>query len=422
MEKSLPIIGAFARNKAIVKMAVPVFLELILSVAMGYVTQFLLTPIPLASNGVSQANQIANIFIVSFSVLSSSSLILLCQLVGKGDDESAKKIYPLSVYLNLLIGVIVALAVFGFSFFVFSWMGVKENVIPFAKAFLALTAPSFVFQALTNVFSAFLRANKRMVPPTAIAVEPSYDRATVTWEGSYESYTVACAEAGSEEWTEATATGNSYTIEGLKPETAYRLRLRSFNSETDFSQWSEEKAFTTTALPECVTPTDLAVAMPTATTATLSWTAGERNLSWTVNWRKSDASAWTAIEGLTATSCELTGLTEGTAYIWRVMAECELNESRWSSQNRFTAMPTAIGSTDITGVTAFVKDGTLNIVNPERGLIRSVRIYNAAGQLVAASSLETTDNVFMPLPACDGSVIIVKIDGDGCQRTIKTAI
>ena len=259
-------------------------------------------------------------------------------------------------------------------------------------------------------------------PPTAIAVEPSYDRATVTWEGSYESYTVAYAEAASEEWTEATAKGNSYTIEGLKPETAYRLRLRSFNSETDFSQWSEEKAFTTTALPECVTPTDLAVAMPTATTATLSWTAGERNLSWTVNWRKSDASAWTAIEGLTATSCELTGLTEGAAYIWRVMAECELNESRWSSQNRFTAIPTAIGSTDITGVTAFVKDGTLNIVNPERGLIRSVRIYNAAGQLVAASSLETTDNVFMPLPACDGNVLIIKIDGEGCQRTIKTAI
>lgn len=259
-------------------------------------------------------------------------------------------------------------------------------------------------------------------PPTAIAVEPSYDRATVTWEGSYESYTVAYAEAASEEWTEATAKGNSYTIEGLKPETAYRLRLRSFNYETDFSQWSEEKAFTTTALPECVTPTDLAVAMPTATTATLSWTAGERNLSWTVNWRKSDASAWTAIEGLTATSCELTGLTEGAAYIWRVMAECELNESRWSSQNRFTAIPTAIGSTDITGVTAFVKDGTLNIVNPERGLIRSVRIYNAAGQLVAASSLETTDNVFMPLPACDGNVLIIKIDGEGCQRTIKTAI
>ena len=246
--------------------------------------------------------------------------------------------------------------------------------------------------------------------------------ATVTWEGSYESYTVAYAEAASEEWTEATAKGNSYTIEGLKPETAYRLRLRSFNSETDFSQWSEEKVFTTTALPECVTPTDLAVAMPTATTATLSWTAGERNLSWTVNWRKSDASAWTAIEGLTATSCELTGLTEGAAYIWRVMAECELNESRWSSQNRFTAIPTAIGSTDITGVTAFVKDGTLNIVNPERGLIRSVRIYNAAGQLVAASSLETTDNVFMPLPACDGNVLIIKIDGEGCQRTIKTAI
>ena len=111
--KSLPVIGAFVRNKAIVRLAVPVFLELILSVAMGYVNQFLLASVPLASNAVGQSNQITNIFVVSFSVLSGSSLILLTQLFGSKKYDEANKVYSLSFYLNLLIGVLVAGVVAG---------------------------------------------------------------------------------------------------------------------------------------------------------------------------------------------------------------------------------------------------------------------------------------------------------------------
>ena len=70
----------------------------------------------------------------------------------------------------------------------------------------------------------------------------------------------------------------------------------------------------------------------------------------------------------------------------------------------------------------FVKNRVLNIVNPERGLIRSVRIYNAAGQLITASDVETTDNVFIPLSGSDNSVLIIKITGEGCERTIKTTL
>ena len=259
-------------------------------------------------------------------------------------------------------------------------------------------------------------------PPEAISIDLSYNKVTVTWTDDYPSYTLAYRPAEREDWTEVTVKGNTYTIEGLEPETRYRLRIRSINSENDSSQWSYEIAFTTKALPECETPTDLTATMDTPTSATLSWTAGDRNLRWILNWRKSDASAWTAVEGLETTSYQLTGLVENAAYIWRVMAECELNESGWSTQNRFTAVNSGISSTDITGVTAFVKNRVLNIVNPERGLIHSVRVYNAAGQLITASDVETTDNVFMPLPACDGNVLIIKIDGEGCQRTIKTAI
>ena len=259
-------------------------------------------------------------------------------------------------------------------------------------------------------------------PPTDINVEPSYDHAVVTWQGDYDSYTLAYTTASGEDWTEATVAGNTYTIEDLQPETGYRLRIRSHNSETDFSQWSDEIAFTTTSLPECGTPSDLTVTMTTETTATLSWTAGDLNLRWIVNWRKSDASAWTVVEGLETTSYELTELVEDAAYIWRVMAECELNESDWSSQNRFTTVASGIGTVDITGITAFVKNRVLNIVNPDHGIIRGIRVYNAAGQLVNASDVETTDNVFVPLSGNDGSVLIVVIRGENNVRTIKITL
>ena len=159
---SLPLVRVFARNTVLIKMAVPVFLEMILSVAMGYVNQFLLSPVPLASNAVAQANQISNMFIVSFSVLSNSSLILLTQLLGKNDTATAKKIYSLSIYLNLVIGIVVAGILSGLAFVVFPLMGVAENVVPLAKLYLLITAPSLVLQALTNVLGSFLRAHKRL--------------------------------------------------------------------------------------------------------------------------------------------------------------------------------------------------------------------------------------------------------------------
>ena len=166
---SLPLIRVFKRNGPLIKLAFPVFLELILSVAMGYVNQFLLAGIPLASNGVSQSNQISNIFVVSFSVLSSSSLILLSQLLGKNEKEAVGKIYSLSFFINLVLGILVAGVLVGFSFFVFPLMGVDEAVIPYAKLYTIVSAPGVIFLSLNNVFSSFLRANKRMTFPTVIA-------------------------------------------------------------------------------------------------------------------------------------------------------------------------------------------------------------------------------------------------------------
>ncbi len=160
--------AVFKRNKETIKLAMPVFLQLLLGVAMGYVNQFMLAGQPLASNAVSQANQIANIFIVFFSVFSSSSVILITNLIGAKQEGIANKIYALSFWLNALLGLLVAVVVMFLSPYAFVWMGVDSNVQPYADNYQLVSGPSIAFLALTQVFAAYLRANKKMVEPTII--------------------------------------------------------------------------------------------------------------------------------------------------------------------------------------------------------------------------------------------------------------
>lgn len=164
------IFKVFKRNKDIVKLAVPVFLELILSVAMGYINQFMLAGIPIASNAVSQANQISNIFIVSFSVFSTSSLILITQLKGSGNNELLNTVYSLSFWVNFILGVVVSSLVIGLANPLFTMMQVADNVFPYAVMYQYVSGASIIFLALNQVLSSFLRANKKMTQPMLIAV------------------------------------------------------------------------------------------------------------------------------------------------------------------------------------------------------------------------------------------------------------
>ena len=126
--------------------------------------------VPEATNAIGQVNQIVNIFTVCFSVLATSSLILITQLKGSNNEEGVRKIYPLTIFLNLIIGIIVCLILVLIAGFIFDWMKVASNIIPYAKLYLYITAPSLIFYSLNQAFSSFLRANKRMIQPTIISL------------------------------------------------------------------------------------------------------------------------------------------------------------------------------------------------------------------------------------------------------------
>lgn len=168
--RELPVFNLFYRNKEVIRLAIPVFIELILGVGINYINQFMFSGVPEATNAIGQVNQIVNIFTVSFNVLATSSLILITQLKGSNNEEGVKKIYPLTIFLNLIIGIIVCLILILIAGFIFDWMKVAPNIIPYAKLYLYITAPSLIFYSLNQAFSSFLRANKRMIQPTIISL------------------------------------------------------------------------------------------------------------------------------------------------------------------------------------------------------------------------------------------------------------
>lgn len=265
--------------------------------------------------------------------------------------------------------------------------------------------------------------------PENLAVIPSYDKADLTFESEADKFVVALRKSSDDDWIlqECPSLGDNdnrhtITLQGLVSETAYRVRLRAVCAEGDSSRWTAVSEFTTTAVPECVTPTDLAAEDITADGATLKWTAHESNLSWNVRYRESAATEWTEKSDIRESQYRLAGLKANTAYLWRVQAQCEADrQSGWASQKRFTtAEATAIATVRGGSLSMFVKGHTLNIVNPDGILVRKVTVYAADGRMLLSAEVNTAENIFIPLNASGD--IVARVESAGKVSVFRTVI
>ena len=131
---------------------------------------------------------------------------------------------------------------------------------------------------------------------------------------------------------------NPYTLTGLTPETAYNVKVRAKCSESDFSEWTSNISFTTTAA--CPVPTALAYADVTTNSVVLSWTAGASETAWQicVNNEEDD------LIDVTENPYTLTGLDPATSYSVKVRANCGDTDgnSQWTSAVLFSTSCLAI--------------------------------------------------------------------------------
>ncbi len=103
--------------------------------------------------------------------------------------------------------------------------------------------------------------------------------------------------------------------------------------------------FTITAGSSCGTPDFLTSTAITTSSATVQWATVAGANSYDVDYKLNSSGTWTnAVTGTTAISVNLSGLSAGSLYDWRVRANCTGSSSAYA-QSQFTTIPTATCNT-----------------------------------------------------------------------------
>ena len=190
--------------------------------------------------------------------------------------------------------------------------------------------------------------------PTGLSnTTPTETSTTVSWNavGGANNYDVDYKTNAASTWINAATatTSTSVDLSGLAAGTLYNWRVRA-NCSGGASNYVQANFTTATPPPACGDPTGLSNTAPSQTSTTVSWNAVGGANNYDVDYKTNAASTWVnAATATTALSVDLSGLTAGTLYNWRVKANCSAGASNYVQANFTTATPpvTCPGSYDV---------------------------------------------------------------------------
>lgn len=147
-----------ANIKLLIKLSIPIFLELILQVLLGNVDKIMVRNDNTA-NAINQANSIIDMLTFSISVLATGSLILINQYKGAKDKASEQRIYSIAFYFNLLLSLALGIILFFFSPLIFNLMNVSIDFYDQALVYIRINGSLLFLQGIIMTLASFLRSN-----------------------------------------------------------------------------------------------------------------------------------------------------------------------------------------------------------------------------------------------------------------------
>ena len=163
-------------TKHMLLLTLPIFIELLLALVVGYSDQFMMKQMNDATvgdnavNGITNASVVINMVITSFQVLSAASIILISQYRGSKDSEKLNKVYSVAFYFNLITGFIFSMIILAFSRFYLKWIQTPDSAYQDAHIYSMIAGGTVVFQLLMTTLASFLKANNNMKTSMVITI------------------------------------------------------------------------------------------------------------------------------------------------------------------------------------------------------------------------------------------------------------
>ena len=210
-------------------------------------------------------------------------------------------------------------------------------------------------EAIGNIFFDISNRNFNITAPALCGDATGLTTSTITtnaanisWSAvtNATSYAVEYKLNSAATWTvlNAAQTTTTASLTGLTAGTAYNWRVRA-TCATGAGNYATANFTTTAAVALCGNPTGLSTTGITTTTATLTWSAVANATSYALEYKLNTTATWTVFNAtLSTTTASLTGLTAGTAYNWRVRANCANGSGAYVSVN-FTTMSSGVVTT-----------------------------------------------------------------------------
>ena len=154
MELQSNAVDSNLKEFSIFKLALPIFMQMILSVCLGYVDTIMISRCSESAVGsIGNANQIIMLLTLTFAIVSSATGVVVAQYLGARQTEKMNQIYTVSIGFNAALGVFVCIFVVAFCRPLLRLIRVPSEMFPDAVNYLHIVGCFLFCDAVLQIFS-----------------------------------------------------------------------------------------------------------------------------------------------------------------------------------------------------------------------------------------------------------------------------
>ena len=152
-------------KKRLSQLFFPIFFETLCTILTGAVDTLMLSSEgDQAVGAVGTANTYISIFLILFSIISSGMMAVMTQYIGAKRPGVAQQALQLGLLFNLAAGVVISSLLYFGGEFILKTVGIADGLLLPAKTYLQTVGLFCICNALTPIFSGYLRAFGQTAP------------------------------------------------------------------------------------------------------------------------------------------------------------------------------------------------------------------------------------------------------------------